>query len=143
MSRDLGKGRRNGEGSWIGTREENGNPELVPGISLIVSIPLVNIWSCIPQSFLAAQVQLSIVSEFPREGFVNPREPDPRPLRAPGQEHPGHRSFQILISLHSQKPVGLHWVCLSSEIQTPRIPDFSQDARSVVMGLLDLGSGPT
>lgn len=87
VSRDLGKGRRNGEGSWIGTREENGNPELVPGISLIVSIPLVDIWSCIPQSFLAAQVQLSIVSEFPREGFVNPREgfvnprePDLRPL---------------------------------------------------------------
>lgn len=79
MSRDLEKGRRNGEGSWIGTRQENRNPELVPGISLIVSIPLVNIWSCIPQSFLAAQAQLSIVSAFPRDGFVTLREPDLRP----------------------------------------------------------------
>lgn len=91
MSCALGKGRRNGEGSWVGGREENGNSELVPGIGLIVSIPLVNIWSCIPQSFLAAQVQLSIVSEFPRDGVLNLGEPNLRPLQALGQEGPGHR----------------------------------------------------
>lgn len=77
------------EAGW--GRGENGNPELVPGISLIVSIPLVNTWSYIPQSFLAAQVQLSIVSEFPRDGFLNLGEPNLRPLQAPGQERPGHR----------------------------------------------------
>lgn len=39
VSCDLGKGRRNGDRNWMGEREENGERELVSGISLIVSIP--------------------------------------------------------------------------------------------------------
>lgn len=65
---------------WGGRRKENGNPELVPGISLIVSIPPMSIWRCIPQSFMAAQIQLFIVSELPRVGFLSLREPDLRSL---------------------------------------------------------------
>ena len=60
------------------------NPELSSGISLIVSIPPPEFRSCVPQSFL------EFISEFPRDAFLNPREPNPRPLRVRGQEGPGH-----------------------------------------------------
>lgn len=72
-------------GSWVVEKGMNRNPELSSGISLIVSIPPSEFWSCVPQSFL------EFISKFPRDAFLNPREPNPRPLRAWGQEGPGHR----------------------------------------------------
>lgn len=71
MSWGLGKGRRHGgEGSRLRGREENGNPELIPGISLIVSIPpheYLELYS--PKLFWLPPNSFPLFQSFPEMGF--------------------------------------------------------------------------
>lgn len=61
---------RGGEGSWLRGREENGNPELIPGINLIVSIPpheYLELYS--PKLFWLPQNSFPLFQSFPEMGF--------------------------------------------------------------------------
>lgn len=62
--------------------EENGKPEHVPGIDIIVSIPSERLRPVFPQSVLAPKYSFPLSQESPKDGLLSP---DPQ---SPGQEDP-------------------------------------------------------
>lgn len=109
-------------------REENGNPELIPGINLIVPIPpheylelySPELFDCPKTAFPCFRVSQRWVFEL--QG-ARPQTP---PILGSGEPW-----TQVISdgppSLHQQKSVGPNWVCLFSEIQEPQATGFNQD----------------
>lgn len=132
----MGKGRRDrGEGSWLGG-ERRTEPRSHPWSPSNCSHSSSCIFGAVfPKAFWLPPKQLSIVSEFPRDGFLSPREPNPRPLLSPGSGGPWTQVISDrLPCLHQQKSVSPNWLCLVSEIQEPPATGFNQDTRAVVIG---------
>lgn len=134
VSCDLGKGRSNGERSWVrerGEREPRTRPwnqsNCFHSSREYLELYSPKLFGCPSTAFHCFRVSQRWVFE---------------PRRAKPQTPPSSRSGKAwtqvisdgLISLRQQKPVSLNWVCLFSEIQEPQATYSNWDPRSVVMG---------